>query len=315
MRDLRTQEEIMASWKGKPHAPIVSICCATYNHEAFIEDAIEGFLIQETDFPFEILIHDDASSDRTADIIRKYEKQYPKIIKPIYQTENQYSQRKRPMQFMQPRCNGRYIAFCEGDDFWTDPPKLQIQFDFLEKHPDYVISGHDASIIDETGQKIQDSKLPEKHQRDYSSEELMKGNGWILTLSWLYRNVINDFAPERAMVKNGDKFFSCIIGAYGKSHFHHDIEPAVYRVHPGGVWSTTSKRERLEIHANTYFFIHNYFSRIGEKDIAMAHWAICQRYVLRLTSVRVIFRELIVRVPLIKKAKKLINLSSITKKT
>ncbi|AFJ01907.1 glycosyltransferase [Methylophaga frappieri] len=95
MRNLRSQTEIMASWEGDLSSPVVSICCITYNHDAYIEDALEGFLIQETDFPFEILIHDDASTDRTADIIREYEAAYPNLIKPIYQVENQYSQGKK----------------------------------------------------------------------------------------------------------------------------------------------------------------------------------------------------------------------------
>jgi len=106
--------------------------------EGYIKDALEGFLIQKTDFPFEILINDDASTDSTADIIREYEAQYPNLIKPIYQTENQYSQGKKPNQeFNFPRAIGKYIALCEGDDYWTDPLKLQKQLDFLEENPEY----------------------------------------------------------------------------------------------------------------------------------------------------------------------------------
>jgi len=106
--------------------PIVSICCITYNHEKYIRDAIEGFLMQKTLFPIEILIHGDASTDKTADIIKEYEVKYPDIIKPIYQTENQFSKGvsiSATYQF--PRARGKYIAICEGDDYWTDPHKLQ----------------------------------------------------------------------------------------------------------------------------------------------------------------------------------------------
>lgn len=121
----------------KAQLPFVSISCITYNHEQYIADAIESFLMQETNFPFEVLIHDDASTDGTADIIRKYEKEYPDIIKPIYQKENQYSKRDGSIGRIQKgRALGKYYATCEGDDYWTDPYKLQKQVDYLEAHPD-----------------------------------------------------------------------------------------------------------------------------------------------------------------------------------
>lgn len=117
--------------------PLVSICCITYNHEKYIQQCLEGFLIQKTTFPFEILIHDDASTDRTADIIREYETKYPDIIKPIYQTENQYSKGVFiSATYNWSRAKGKYIALCEGDDYWIDPMKLQKQVDFLEAHPE-----------------------------------------------------------------------------------------------------------------------------------------------------------------------------------
>jgi glycosyltransferase involved in cell wall biosynthesis len=128
----------------KINDPLVSICCITYNHENYIRDAIEGFLMQKTDFPFEIIIHDDASTDATADIIREYEREYPDIIKPIYQTENQYSKGKRATLFTFRAARGKYIALCEGDDYWVDPLKLQKQITEMEKHPDCYISFHPA---------------------------------------------------------------------------------------------------------------------------------------------------------------------------
>ena len=117
--------------------PLVSISCITYNHKQYIRDAIEGFLMQRTNFPVEILIHDDASTDGTAEIIREYEKQYPWLIKPVYQTENQYSKHNSFISISKiqyGRALGKYIAFCEGDDYWTDPYKLQKQVDFLESN-------------------------------------------------------------------------------------------------------------------------------------------------------------------------------------
>lgn len=128
---------------------MVSISCITYNHEKYLADAIESFLMQKTTFKFEILIHDDASTDATAQIILKYEKLYPDIIKPIYQTENHYSKNIEISSIYQyPRARGRYIALCEGDDYWTDPSKLQKQVDYLESHPECSLCFHNAEVVD-----------------------------------------------------------------------------------------------------------------------------------------------------------------------
>lgn len=150
MRDLRSEDEIMASWKGEPNKPIVSICCIAYNHEPYIEDAIEGFLMQETGFPIEILIHDDASKDKTAEIIRKYEEKYPEIIKPIYQTINQFSLGKRiNAEFNFTRAQGEFLAICEGDDYWTSPDKLSKQVEELSKQPSSTLSFHPVEVLSE----------------------------------------------------------------------------------------------------------------------------------------------------------------------
>ncbi len=126
--------------------PVVSICCLVYNHEPYLRECFEGFVMQQTTFPIEILVHDDASSDHSSDIIREYTAKYPDLFKPIYQTENQYSKGKGYVGIALniERANGRFIAMCEGDDYWTDPLKLQKQVEFLEAHDDvsYVFSKH-----------------------------------------------------------------------------------------------------------------------------------------------------------------------------
>lgn len=127
--------------------PLVSICCTTYNQEKYIRDSIEGFLIQKTTFPIEIIVHDDASTDNTALIVKEYAKKHPDLIVPIYQAENQYSQGIKPWpNFVFPRARGKYIALCEGDDYWTDPNKLQKQVDFLEKNPEYGLVHCDCNF-------------------------------------------------------------------------------------------------------------------------------------------------------------------------
>lgn len=137
--------------------PLISIICNTYNQEKYISDALDSFLMQDVNVPFEILVHDDASTDRTADIIREYEKKYPDIIKPIYQSVNQYSQNISITAKIQiPRAKGKYIAFCEGDDYWTDPNKLQLQYNFMEENQDYSACCHAYSMVDKDRNLIEE---------------------------------------------------------------------------------------------------------------------------------------------------------------
>ena len=117
---------------------IVTIRCLVYNHEPYIRQCLEGFVMQKTNFTFEAIVHDDASTDGSAAIIKEYAEKYPDIIKPIYETENQYSKHDGSLRrIMDSHTRGKYIAYCEGDDYWTDPLKLQKQVDFLEGHPEY----------------------------------------------------------------------------------------------------------------------------------------------------------------------------------
>lgn len=134
---------------------LVSISCLTYNHEQFIEQCIDGFLTQRTNFAFEILIHDDASPDSTQNILKEYENKYPDKFRIIYRSENIHSQGYRSLnRFNYERARGKYIAICEGDDFWIDSNKLQKQVDFLEQNPDYSMCFHDAIKLDETNNII-----------------------------------------------------------------------------------------------------------------------------------------------------------------
>ena len=131
--------------------PLVSICCITYNHAKYIRQCLEGFLMQKTSFSYEIVINDDCSTDGTTDIIREYEARYPNLISPIYHAENEYSKGVRGMfaTYCFPKAKGKYIAMCEGDDYWIDPLKLQKQVDFMEENPDYSMCFHNAMRLNE----------------------------------------------------------------------------------------------------------------------------------------------------------------------
>ncbi len=151
----------------------VSIICNVYNHEQYVRDALEGFVTQKTDFPFEVLVHDDASTDGSADIIREYEQKYPDLIKPIYQSENQYSQKISITRVYQiPRIKGKYVATCEGDDYWTDPLKLQKQVDFLDNHPEYSLCAC-GNVWYNMKTGIYENRSVFKEDRDISLEEIL----------------------------------------------------------------------------------------------------------------------------------------------
>lgn len=152
----------------------VSICCLVYNQEKYLRKCLDGLLMQKTNFAFEILIHDDASTDSSADIIREYEKKYPNIIKPIYQTENQFSKGiKISLVHQFPRSQGKYIAFCEGDDYWCDENKLQLQYDEMEKNENAVFCAHDVGTVSEDGVLLEDTFPKKKIEKMISSQRML----------------------------------------------------------------------------------------------------------------------------------------------
>lgn len=175
---------------------MVTIRCITYNHEPYIRQCLEGFVMQKTNFRFEAVVHDDASTDGTADIIREYAAKYPDIIKPIYETENQYSKRDGSLaRIMDEACKGKYIALCEGDDYWIDPLKLQKQVNFMETHPGFTMCGSNGLIVWDMGEN-----RPSYFNKIFSSKELLAqdiiGKWAMPTASLLYKKEIKSKYPE-----------------------------------------------------------------------------------------------------------------------
>ncbi|WP_373095020.1 glycosyltransferase family 2 protein [Zhongshania sp.] len=293
MRNLRTEREITSRWGPVSENPAVSICCIAYNHESYIEDAFEGFLIQETNFPFEIIVHDDASTDKTADIIREYADAYPNIIKPIIQKINQYSiSQSQPIINAVRVSRGKYVAVCEADDYWLDPNKIQIQHDYLEKNPSIVISGHDAKIVNEKNEVVSKSKLHDSMKKDFSPEDLVTGKCSVLTLNWFHRNIDVYSLPEQRHVLNMDNFVLSLLGHHGGSHYHSDIASSAYRVHSGGVWSGVSNNRKNEAQINTFFWMYQYYSRVNMKSQARCYW---QKY-LRVVFLQISYSDLVIEV-------------------
>lgn len=221
--------------------PLVSICCVTYNHENFIKDSIEGFLIQKTTFPIEIIIHDDASTDDTARIIQEYTNQYPELFVTILQEKNQYSQGVKPYpNFVFPRAKGKYIAMCEGDDYWTDATKLKRQVDFLEKNKSYAGIAENAIVLNDNGEKHLFGKKP---SRDVSIKELIKGRQFA-TASTLFRNNIT-IPPYFKEFIAGDTPLMILILQKGPIYYNNTVS-SVYRRGAHGVTSTFSDPKNLK---------------------------------------------------------------------
>ena len=155
---------------------LVSVLCTAYNHEEYIRDALESIVTQQTDFPFELLVNDDASTDGTAAIIREYAGKYPDIVRPFYQEKNLYSQDiDIYYAVFFPNARGRYVAFCEGDDYWTDPTKLQRQVDFLEAHPEYSACVHNTLLHYCTGSRSDEELVQRGEDCDVEFEDILPG--------------------------------------------------------------------------------------------------------------------------------------------
>lgn len=245
-------------------APLVSIVCPAYNQEAYVAQTLDGFLMQQTTFDFEILVNDDASTDGTARIIAEYVKRHPTLIRPFYQEVNQYSQGHPPVPALFGQARGRYIAYCEGDDYWTDPRKLQLQVDFLESHPDYVLTYHDAIPFDISGQY--EVQLQGELRADATALELQKARP-ISTLTTVFRNVFNSLPKELVGAPLNDLVWWSLLGAHGKGKFMEEIKPAAYRLHPGGVFSMRSNKRKLHMALQTSGALANYYNRLGNDEL------------------------------------------------
>lgn len=243
---------------------LVTIQCLTYNHEPFIRQCLEGFVMQATNFRFEAIVHDDASTDRTAAIIKEYADKYPDIIKPIFEVENQYSKHDGTIgRSIRENTHGKYIAMCEGDDYWTDPYKLQKQVDFLESHPDYVMCSHRFN------QYIQDKNLLEEEKdltfqgADYDLKNLIGGKWLTQTLTVMYRRSALDLKRYERYGMSMDIILFYGLLKHGKGYCFPEAM-GVYRYHNGGVWSEVSQNQRRLVEFKARLAIYN----VEQSDMA-----------------------------------------------
>ena len=221
---------------------LVSIICNTYNHESYIRDALESFVMQKTDFAYEVLVHDDASTDGTADIVREYEKKYPDLIKPIYQTENQYSKGVTVSDINRKRAKGKYMAVCEGDDYWTDPYKLQKQYDAMERHPEVDMCAHAVQRVQADSKRFITMIAPADGERLLTLEEIILEREIRLeTNSLFYRSAILENSYEFRKVLKMDYTLK-VLGALRGGIWYLPECMSAYRVSAKGSWTLQMRK-------------------------------------------------------------------------
>ena len=228
-------------------SPLVAIHCLVYNHEPYLRDCFEGFIMQQTNFPFVAIVHDDASIDGSATIVREYEQKYPHIFKPIYEIENQFSKRdgslERIMNKMIDDTGAKYVAMCEGDDYWIDPYKLQKQVDFLEKNPRYSICFHKTKTLIHHSNELKDEFLVREMLGESTICDLASNN-YIHTPSVVFKRGMLDFGLLEHILPCMPLDYAMWMLLADKGNIYKINEyMAVYR-YGAGFWESKSNIER-----------------------------------------------------------------------
>lgn len=242
----------------------VTAYCLAYNHEKYIRQALEGFVSQKTDFGFKVIVHDDASTDGTRAIIEEYAEKYPEIIFPIYQTENQYSKGVRIfLDIIAPKIDTEYLMACEGDDYWTDENKVQMQYDFMTSHPEYSLCVHNTEWITADGTPVGRNSNPFDQDQDLSADDIIAagGGGLFHTSSCMYRLADRLKMPKEYLLKGiGDYPLAMYLSDIGKVRYIGRIMSA-YRIMVGGGWTDRMVKDRKK-HAQSMIDMVTYLEKL-----------------------------------------------------
>lgn len=253
----------------------VSIICLAYNHEKYIRDALESFVKQKTKYKFEVLIHDDASTDETKAIIIEYAKLYPEIIKPIFEEENQYSKFHKLGQggitqnILFPLAKGKYLCFCEGDDFFVDDNMIEQKVEFLEKHPEYCAYLHRTHFFDCKKNSYIGYSNPSNVAYDFTLKDalLMYSH----TTGWMIRKDLyleNKGAKFDCIKKFTDQCFGIYTSLFGKVRYTPDVM-SVWRKNTEGSWTQrtfeSTKKNMKSFHKKRIRFL-TYMKSISKED-------------------------------------------------
>lgn len=269
--------------------PFVSVICLTFNQCKHITQTIDSILNQKTDFNIELLIHDDASTDGTGEIIKKYEKKHPDIVKAIIQEENQYSQGKGfvgiPMCLAMAR--GKYVAYCEGDDYWTDEFKLQKQVDFLEHNTEYAVCAHETKIINENYKnldgllfsKFNDNFFLKLPQEVYNFEDTLTGNIFHIS-SIVFRNFPIEFPKWSNKFSALDVILFILIAKNGKIYFINEVM-SVYRSNLQSITNSRAEYANSIAFNNMSIQIVRLMNKFFNREYQYIIYPILSRYYVR----------------------------------
>ena len=242
---------------------MVSIRCTAYNHEPYIRQCLDGIVMQHTNFRFEAIVHDDASTDGTANIIREYAERYPDIIKPIYEVENQWSKGRLALRkIVDSACKGKYIANCECDDYWTDPLKLQKQVDFLEANPEYSMCFHAVNHV-ENGRIVGNDRHFERDCDVKPNIIIHEGGLYCPFCSMVYRREYMDDWPRfRQIADVGDGPLAILLSLRGKVRYFTAIM-GCYRIMSSGSWSEMNNKNSEKFYKH-YLTGHKWYKELDE---------------------------------------------------
>ncbi len=244
--------------------PHVSVCIATHQHINFIEACIEGVLMQETSFQWELLIGEDFSKDGTREKVFAYARKYPERIKVITADYNVGMKANKLRVLLAARA--KYIAPLDGDDYWTDPQKLQKQVDFMEVNPEYFMCYHSYVVMENN--KISNHVLPQ-NGKDYTADQLIATPPGIAVATKLVRNIYTHPIHDDILDFYNDYDMNAIIGTFGSCKFLPQIKPSIRRIHDGGDHTSRDKKEKLFVGINIKIRMYQYFRSKNDEHRTM----------------------------------------------
>lgn len=254
--------------------PLVSVLVQTYNHSKYIKECLNSILSQEVDFKYEILLGEDNSKDTTREICIEYAEKHPdKIRLFLHQEENKIKVNSIPTGNFNALYNffkakGKYIAFCEGDDYWTDPFKLQKQVDFLVQNENFSFCYH--KFIEKSTSDEKDFIPLDQPEIDLSMENIINLKYHPQLSTVCFRNIFSQLPEEILKVINVDSFVLSLLGNYGPAKFSGEIAPNIYRRHSGGIWTKNERILKLQLKANTFKNLLEYYRNEQKIDAARA---------------------------------------------